>query len=70
MPKERERQQDLERSDHWERDKSVSVEDYSSIKPIYQASIQKLQIQRSLQKLNMTQMTKSIKYFRGHLDGE
>lgn len=64
MPKERERQQDLEHSDYWEKDKSISVEDYSSIRPIYQTSLQKLQIQRSLHKLKLTQMTKSIKYFQ------
>ena len=45
-------------------DQSISVEDYSSIAPIYKTSLQKLQIQGSLCKLKLTQMTKSIKYFR------
>lgn len=64
MPKERKRQQDLQHRDHWEKDKSISVEDYSSIRPIYQTSLQKLHIQRSLHKLKLIQMTKSIKHFR------
>ena len=64
MPKERIMRQEVRQSDHWEMDRSSNVEVYSSIVALYHTSLQKIQIRRSLQKLKLTQMTKSIRYFR------
>lgn len=60
MPKER----ILQYSDHWEMDKSADTMDYTSIEPIYHTCLRKLQIKRSLLKVNLIRITKSIELFQ------